>query len=195
MKNAIILNTYSQKIIMKSKNKQFKKNYIFISLFLVVVSIFAIIDNNYLNIVKNICVSGSPVNSLYDDNSEILFVGNNKVFNFVIPINGAIVNIDDAGIMHFEVVKSIMVMASEDGVISQVGHTLDGVKFIKIKHSDDVYSIIENIEIVGVADGEIVKKGQDIATAKMGSKVNMKIIKNNVLVNNIKINKSKIIWE
>ena len=35
-------------------------------------------------------------------------------------------------------------------------------------HCVDICSLIENVDILGVAIGDVVKKGQDIATAKEG---------------------------
>ena len=55
--------------------------------------------------------------------------------------------------------------------------------------------MVENIDIIGVSEFETVKKGQDIATAKVGEKVTFKIYENDNIVKNLKINQSKITWE
>ena len=91
--------------------------------------------------------------------------------------------------------NSIMVKATEGGVVEEVGTTLDGVKYIKLKHALDVHSVVENLDIVGVAEGDIIKKGQDIATAKVGESIVLKLYLGDSQITNIKINQSKIIWE
>jgi DNA-binding protein len=91
--------------------------------------------------------------------------------------------------------NSIMVKSSESGVVEEVGVSLNGVKYIKIKHCLDVQSVIENVDIIGVQEGEIVKKGQDIATAVEGQKIVMKLYVQDVKLTNIELNQSKIVWE
>ena len=194
MNYAKILRVSKQNIEVLRLKKYKKLIFISMCIFVIITHFVLIHDTKYTNIVKNVCGIGNPVNSLYSDDSDIIFT-NNKLYNFVLPINGAIVTVDNDGSIVFDVVKSIMVMSSEEGVVFSIGTSLDGVKFIKIKHGEQLFSIIENVDIVGVSEGDIVKRGQDIATAKVGSSVTMRIIKNDIQITNITVNKSKIIWE
>lgn len=194
MNNATILKVSKQNISLLDRKKYRSIIYVCVLFFVILSNIMLVTDKKYQIIVNSVGANGSPVNSLYNDNSDIIFT-NNKIYDFVLPINGSIVSVQNDGNIMFDVVKSIMVMASEDGVVFQISSTLDGIKFIKIKHGDQLFSVIENVDIIGVSEGDIVKRGQDIATAKVGSSVTMRIIKNDIQITNITVNKSKIIWE
>ena len=184
-KNEIIVN------VKKSTRKQFA---------LPILTIFAFICIGIINIgnfgsyIANVY---NPVNSLYSDNSDIVFTNGVIVsdnMSFYVPIV-ANYKIMQNGIIEFEVNNSIMVKACESGIIDEIGTTNDGIKYIKIKHSETIYSVIENFDIVGVAESTIVKRGQDIATAKLGDRLNFYIVKNGVNIDNIKIESSKIVWQ
>lgn len=140
----------------------------------------------------------NPVNSLYSDNSNIVFAStliDKENLDFVLPISGAKVELIPTGDIVLTVNNSIMVKACEGGIVEEVGTTIDGVKYIKIKHGIDIHSIIENVDILGVKNGDMVKKGQDIATAIVGEKVVFKLFMHNSQITQIKLNQSKIIWE
>lgn len=141
----------------------------------------------------------NPVNSLYSDNSSIIFTSSflteKENLDFVLPMSGAKVDIDKNGNINLIVGNSIMVKSTESGVVEEVGVTLDGIKFVKVKHSLDVSSIIENVDIVGVEKGDILKKGQDIATAIQGQTIVLRLYMANIQLTNIKLNQSKIVWE
>lgn len=178
-----------KKNIKKAKSKALLMYLCVILLFVVNTGI------NTLNIVKNYNIINNPVNSLYNDNSDAVFTNNDKLLNFVIPIKGAISNIEDDGSISFVVNNSIMVCATESGVVEDVGSTNDYVKYVKIKHTDGIYSILENLDLVGVCVGEIVKSGQDIATAKVGTRVVFKLFDNGTQITNLKLIQSKIVWQ
>lgn len=148
---------------------------------------------------SSMCYIYNPVNSLYSDNSGIVFAGVNAVsrdnLDFCIPIVGGVNSIDNSGAIVISVGQSIMVKACESGIVEDVGESLDGKKYVKILHCLDVCSIIENIDIVGVEKGDIVKRGQDIATAKENSQVRLWLKSDGEIIENIKINESKIVWE
>lgn len=141
----------------------------------------------------------NPVNSLYSDNSSIVFASvgliDKESLDFTLPMSGCVVDVLEHGDISLLVNNSIMVKATESGVVEDVGITLDGVKYIKIKHSVDMSSVVENVDIVGVKKGDIVKRGQDIATAKTGEKVVLKLFMLDNQISKIKLNQSKIVWE
>ena len=166
------------KIVVKKKSRP--KGYfsiIFIMLFVVVFS-FGSKD------IKSIGVSMSqiynPVNSLYNDNSDIVFTNgtiNGDNLMFFVPIVGNYEIMQD-GTIAFTIKNSIMVKSAEAGIVKEIGTTNNGIKYIKIKHSESVWSLIENVDIVGVEKNEIVKRGQDIATAKEGKIVYFQLFDN-----------------
>ena len=141
----------------------------------------------------------NPVNSLYNDNSSIIFTSVNAVtkdkLNFILPITGADVSLEPSGNIRLLVKNSIMVKSIENGVVDDVGATIDGIKYIKIYHTINIFSIIENVDMIGVSKGETIKKGQDIATAKEGNYVILRIFDGDNQLTNLKINQSKIICE
>ena len=141
----------------------------------------------------------NPVNSLYSDNSSIIFTSGMLIekdsLDFVLPISGAIVSVESNGNIVLIPSNSIMVKSTEGGVVDCVGTTLDGIKYIKIRHSQDVYSVIENVDVVGVKQNDIVKKGQDIATAITGDQIVLRLYHQDNQVTNIKLNQSKIVWQ
>jgi len=142
----------------------------------------------------------NPVNSLYNDTSNVIFTSSAMTLekdslDFIIPIKGSLIDIDSDGTISFAVDKSIMVMSPESGVVDEISISNDGIKYIKIRHTLEMYTIIQNLDIVGVSVGEAVKKGQDIAIAKEGSIVKMQILENNIPLIQLKINQSKIVWK
>jgi len=141
----------------------------------------------------------NPVNSLYSDNSTIMFTSVNMIskdnLDFVLPIISNKVELCESGDIKIVVTNSIMVKAIESGVVEDVGITLDGVKYIKVRHCYDVCSVIENVDIIGIDKNTIIKKGQDVATAKEGKVVTVKLYNNQSQISSLKINQSRIIWE
>lgn len=141
----------------------------------------------------------NPVNSLYSDNSNIIFASVNAIsrdnLNFVLPMSGSVATLDSSGNISMVVGSSIMIKATEAGVVEDVGTTVDGIKYIKILHCLDVCSVVENVDVVGVSKGDIVKRGQDIATVREGEKITLRLFDAGQQITNLKLNQSKIIWQ
>lgn len=139
----------------------------------------------------------NPVSSLYNDNSDVVFTngilsGDN--LNFYVPMI-ANYEITSDGTIEFFGGSSIMIKAPEKGVVEKVGITNNGIKYIKIRHSENIWSLIENADIVGVCENEIITRGKDVATAKVGESVYFQIFKDNTKINNLKIESTKIVWK
>ena len=193
-KKAILLNIKKNEIVIKFKKKRHYSR-------LFVLPIIAILFCFSFNLfgMKNMGLTMSkifnPVNSLYNDNSDVIFTGGNLTINdFSVPLMGANYKIEN-GTIYFEVKSSIMVKSCGSGIVDEVGISIDGVKYIKIKHSEEIWSLYQNVDILGVQKDQIVKKGQDIATAKVGALVVFQMFNGDAKINNIKINSTKIIWE
>lgn len=176
-----------------------KRNFFPITIFLIGVLLCFFLSSNLTELKNNIAYVYNPVNSLFNDNSPAIFTSINALekenLSFVIPVRGGKYNISNDGTLSIIITDSIMVNSIEAGVVEDIGITNNGIKYIKIIHCLNVLSIIENVDILGVAKGDIIKKGQDIATAKVGDTVTLRIIDNDVQVSNIKIQESKIIWQ
>lgn len=194
-----ILSLKKNEIIIRVKKKQ--RNYMWSTL--VVVALFFLVfatSNNILtDFRRDIVRVVSPVTPLYSDNSDAVFTSasilEKDIVSLSVPIKNAKYEILSSGEVEFSIGTYIMVTSCDSGIVTDIGTSLDGVKYISIKHNNDIQTTIENVDIIGVKLGDIVKAGQDIATAKTNSKVILKIIQNGNINKNFKIQKSKIIWE
>ena len=141
----------------------------------------------------------NPISSLYSDSGNLIFTSgelfNKESVDLTLPIVSSDIEVDSTGSIHIGVVNSIMVKAPDAGVVEKVGMSLDGIKYIKINHSQSISTLIENVNIIGVESGVIVKKGQDIATACEGERIVLKVFYNGFQISNIKLNQSKVVWE
>ncbi len=194
-----ILSVSKNEIIIKQRKT--KKNYlVFLCAFVCLFVACFVINNDLLSQLRESMIRVyNPVSSLYNDNSETIFTSGSiydkDSANVTLPVKSAKYEILSDGTIEFTIGNSIIIMACDGGKIEKIGKTLDGCKYIEILHKSGLTSVISNIEIVGVGEGDIVKSGQDIATAKIGSKVQLSLFLNNVQITNLKISKSKIIWE
>ena len=200
MRKAEITNLYKKTINIKIKKN--RPRFLLtglIALSLILILNFTLIGDSLNSLITRVSYVYNPVNSLYNDNSSAIFTNGSffekETLNFVIPIKTTSYRVSISGEMEFDVISSIMVMSTEAGVIEEVGTTLDGIKYIKIKHGTSIYSIVENVDMIGVEKGNIVKKGQDIATATLGDKIVLRIFENDTQVSNVSVNQSKIVWQ
>lgn len=194
-----ILSIKKNEIVLKSKNKRrkfFIMPIIFISFFILC---FATDNSLFGEFRDNIIKAYNPVNSLYNDNSKTIFTSGDlfekDATNLTLPIKGASYEINSNGTIDFVVGNSIMVMACDSGRVDRVNTSLDGKKYVEISHKNGIKTIVIGVDIVGVNVGDIVKSGQDIATVNIGKKISLEIFQNDVQVTNLKIIKSKIVWE
>lgn len=198
MKTVEILSVKKNEIIIKRPVKV--KNTMLVISIAIIMLTMAIFSHESMNdIASSMVYVYNPVNSLYSDNSGVVFTSGlaseKDYLDFNIPIKSTSIQIDEKGTISLLVGPSIIVKASEAGVVDEVGFSNDGYKYIKIRHTTEVYSIISNLSIVGVGVGQVVKRGEDIAVAKEGEYVYMQILLNGLQVSNLKLNQSKIIWK
>ena len=198
-RKAEILSLKKNDIILKRKNQKnglATYSFIFIALFILC---FATNNTYFGELKENVIKVYNPVSSLYNDNSKVIFTSSNvfekDTVNLVLPIKASTYEIMTDGTIEFIVGNSIMVTSCESGVVLDVGNTLDGKKFIKINHSNNIVTLIENVDMIGVKIGDILKSGQDVATAKCGDRIHLKIFQNDIQLSNLKISKNKIVWE
>lgn len=191
-----------KKNIIVNRNRKKNKSVVTMSIcsFIIVTTLLcmSIESVGITQIASSMCHIYNPVNSLYNDNSSLVFANAGLTTNntdFTLPIVSRKYEILVNGDIAIEVIDSIMVKALESGVVEDIGVSNDGIKYIRIMHTVDCYTIIENVDIIGVIKYEKVKKGQEIATANLGDKITVKIFYCGSKVTNIKINQSKIIWK
>ena len=92
-------------------------------------------------------------------------------------------------------IENIMVVAPCAGIIEEIGKTSEGKKFIKIKHSTKITSVIEGLETFGVEKGNVVKQDETIATAGCKNKIVFTVLKNGKNVENLRIDKNHVLWD
>lgn len=201
MSKVQVLSIKQNKIICKVKSKNYKLLLSFcVSLIISFVVLFSFGGSDLQTVGSRMGYVFDPVNSLYSDNGSVIFtstgfyVAKDKL-DFVIPIVCASIQVDENGTISAVADKSIMVKAVESGVVEDVGVSLNGIKYIKIRHSLDVCSELQNVDIVGVKIGDNVKRGSDIATIKQGSVLSLKLYDCEKQIKNLKILESKIVWE
>lgn len=198
MNRAKILSIQRKEIIYKTTSKKRLTRRLFAVLSLVsIFSFLTLLCNEYLNgSLDKLCYVYSPVNSLYNDTSDVVFtsigVFEKENLDYIIPIKSGEFSQTLDGV-EFLVDNAIMVKSIESGFVESVGCSNNGIKYIRIKHSVNIVSEISGIDISGVVVGQVVKKGEDIATAKLGSKILLRILNDGSPIPNLVVSKSKII--
>ena len=180
----------------KYTNRVKKKRNFFVYSFLVVciLLVFNLTSINFANLKAVF----NPVNSLYNDNSDVVFTNgqvNGEMLNFAIPIITNKIEILNDGTVNFTVNNLIMVKSIERGVVEEVSTSNDGIKYIKINHNNEWSSVISNVDLVGVKNGSVVTKGKDVATAMVGEIVSLRIYFNGIQITDINVVDSKIICQ
>ncbi len=151
------------------------------------------------DIFTNIANLSNPIYSPFVDNSGVSFVDSvgyefeDKVLEFQLPLASSSIEVKN-NCINITVKENVVVSATESGIVSEVGENADGVKYIKILHSKDIESVIENIAVSGVVVATVVKKGDKLASASVGEKVIFKIFEKGNAVNNIKLTNNVITW-
>lgn len=205
--NLQIINLYKHNIVYVTKiKKNVMKGYAYVLAFLLICatafSISLVQGEYYKTLQTTIQYIYNPVNPLYNDLGQIIFTSNSKYNEYniekdvttIVPIISSKFNSKQDHIA-FEILESVMIMSAADGVVEVVDTTQEGVRYIEIKHSKSLKTRYENVEIAGVVPGDIVKQGQDIATAKTGDIVKFYVIKNGQPQGNLTINKNKVEWK
>lgn len=190
MKKISIVNLYRHNIVHKNTKNIQCKNFV-ISLVVCVITVFSFVYlvkvNNDVKIATGVF---NPISELYRDVEVASFVSGGNI-SFIVPIKTEkyIINSDN---IVFKATSSIMVYAPCDGIVDSID--VNDYKYIKIKHTSELYSIISNVDIVGVKEGDIVKQGKEIATAKPNTEICFFIENKNERVKNLYLNKSFIKW-
>lgn len=170
----VIQNNYVYKF--KKIKKVSKSLFGTVACFLLVISLyttFRYINEYRINEIYGMATYiSNPINPLYSDMGNVVFTSNdgvvildNKQLEFSVPVIYKSYRILDKSI-EFEVGENPIISSIEKGVVSDIYVTSNNVKCIKIKHSNNMFSIIENVDILGVNIGAMVSKNQKIGTAK-----------------------------
>lgn len=185
-----IIALYKHNVVYRNVKKRNISSLIF-SFSLVLILFGLLIGFNKSSTFSQSVTTLNPINELYRDVQVATFVYTENT-NFIVPVKSVNVENFDSSIL-FTVGESIMVIAPASGEIVEIGNGEN--RYIKIKHSDSLYSIISGIEISGVKVNQFVKQGKEIATAKPNSKVKFELIKDGKTISGLYIYKSFIKWD
>lgn len=177
----LVQNKYVYRVL---KTKPIRKSNIVSSIVIFVLCIatlygMSVSNNNYTtDIVSTISYINNPIDPLYSDMGDIVFTSSDGIVkldegndDYTLPVTYRDYTIGEKCI-EFDI-ASPLVCSIEKGVVSDIYVIGNNIKCIKIKHSRNVYSILENVDILGVHIGALVSKGQKLGTASMDSKIKL----------------------
>lgn len=101
----------------------------------------------------------------------------------------------DNGSFSFDSSKNFIIKSSGDGIVKEVGTLDNGLKYIVIKHSNEIFTRYENLKIVGVGENFIVKNVNPIGTTSVDEPLVFAVYKNNKIITNIKIENGELKWD
>ena len=204
MGKAKIINVYKVNYLHKNIKHKLKKQVVFsaacfclIALSLCYFKVF--MGDSVTGIFDMAAQVFNPITKLYSEENGGVFVNAENVYiaskdlAFTIPVRTSEIEVNNGEIL-FTVKDSIMVYSPEGGIVTEVGESNFGTKYIKILHNENIYSIIDNVDVIGCEVGDIVKKGREIATASYENVVKLSIFKDGLIVENLKVVKSNIEW-
>lgn len=178
----LVQNKYAYKFTKRKKqSKSLISTFAFFLVSITMLCGLKLINNNYASeIVSTTTYISKPIYPLYSDIGDIVFTSNNQIVklsnhnnDYQVPVIYRDV-IEKENCIEF-LVASPIVGSIEKGVVSDIYVIGNNVKCIKIKHSKNIYSIIENVDILGVNIGALVNKNQKIGTAKIGENIRVYI--------------------
>lgn len=202
MKKLQIVCMYQNNIIFKNQKNKLKQKTIISSIIFCVLIFsccyFKIVGgssaNTWYDSVQSVY---NPTSQLYSNESEVVFTNNANLLvssgSFNLPVVSGEITVSENKI-YIVPNGSIVVETPCPGVVEETGVTNDGKKYIKIKHTAKIYSIIENVETVAVSKGQILKRGDKIATASENKTIVVSVYKNKKLIENLRVEDNKIVW-
>ena len=202
--SAEITKVYKSDIILKKINKKLLmiRNYSVLALLILPILALAclkIFSGTELNgIYKNACNLYNPIYSPFVETGNMTFAWNytfsNDINDFDLPIVSSDITVLEDGTIIAKVKESIMVKSVADGVVTKIEEK-DGVKSVTIAYSNDLSVKYVNIDVLGVNEGNIVERGKQIGTAKIGEEMQFKAYMGDKQLNSFKIENNKIIWQ
>jgi len=194
MKKVEVVNIYKHNIVYRNIKKINSKNLVAsIAICLTIILSFCYMYNINNKVQDSIKVF-NPISELYRNVETASFVNNIGSINFIAPIKTENYKINSHSI-EFVVEDSCVVCSPERGVVCEIGNYNNASKYIKLQHSNNLFSIIKNINVVGVKEGYNVKQGEVIATVKEKEIIIFEIEVDKKVVGNLYFNKRFIKWK
>ena len=178
----------------KTKNMlQFVKKYFTFILVALMFLFLFVCDNLFhgeglVSDLKTISTSFTPTTDLFDDGSEVSFVSyffgmknisyETKVVFYKATENPNISKSDEFLAYNYSGVVACVC----DGIVSSIGYTTDGEKYIEIEHGSGYSSRYVGVSSFGIATGQMVGAKNNIALSQEGSIYKIYIHKDGNLV-------------
>ena len=196
---AQIVGIYKRNITLKvTKNKRHfsirKMSYVTMSLLMCLVLGIGVVDGEYKDILSTVMY---PITSLYSDQNDLQFTWSDSVLvdrelSFQMPMLSHDIKVVDGNII-IKSETSAIVKSIEEGQVLEVGSDLYDVRYIKVQHTSSIFSIIENLDIVSVKEGDAITKNTILGTSKINENVIVSIYENLQKIKAITPNKNMIL--
>lgn len=185
-------------IIMKNLIKKtfgFVKKYLTIIIILFIFLFLYICDNSsnkagnvIISNLKSIATSFTPTTDLFDDGSEVSFVGyffgmkaNKQEEKTVFYLPVSIQNLSESSdYLSYNFEGAISSIAN--GEVISVGYSKDNLKYIEIQHSNGYVSLYVGLDNIGVSIGVRVNARNPIGLCSVKQNVKIYIYKNGNLI-------------
>ncbi len=193
-----ITNLYKHNIkyinVCKIQTRQTVKSFAVFVMLLLCVGYMGVVNADYFSAMQSVV---APFEQLYNDTADIIFANTSGILSkdlkIILPIKCNSYEIID-GSINMVVGDNIMLISPENGVVKQTGDLLTGGKFIVITLANNFECMLENIDVIGVKEGDIVKKGKDIATCTKDKVIKMTLFENGQKLTISNINKNYVQW-
>ncbi len=177
------------------KTFNFVKKYLTIIIILFIFLFLYICDNTsnkagnvIINNLKSIATSFTPTTDLFDDGSEVSFVGyffgmkaNKQEEKTIFYLPSAMQNLSvSSDYLSYNFEGAISSVAK--GEVISVGYSKDNLKYIEIQHSNGYVSLYVGLENIGVAIGAKVNAKNPIGLCSTKQNIKVYVHKNGNLI-------------
>ncbi|MBQ9792109.1 MAG: hypothetical protein IJW28_05990 [Clostridia bacterium] len=193
------INYYKNTESIVKKNSVKKISFILISFALILVMGVGIINNEHIDLINNIAYIFNPITSLYSDKNDLQFTWSENYVDdssvkYTLPLLSNDIKIVDGNVI-IKSMSNAIIKPIEKGVVIEKSEDLQGVRYVKIKHSENTFSIIENLDVITVNELDLVDKNTILGTSKINENIILSIYHNNEKIKDISLNKNMVIVE
>ena len=186
-------NIYSNHTKTKKHFSIRKMSYISLTLLMIFVLVFGAISGEYKSVMSSVLY---PITSLYSDKNDLQFTWSDSVINeseisFQMPLVSSDVKVVDGSLI-IRSENNGIVRSIEQGIVIEVAADLYSVRYVKVQHSETIFSIVENLYVVSVKTGDKVTKKTILGTSKINENIIVSIYKDGVKIKEIAPNKNEI---
>jgi len=123
---------------------------------------------------------------------DALYVSGNSNIEFSLPIETEDITINN-GIVKFAVDTFSLVSAAEDGIVTVIGKQSD-VKYVEIKHTNNIKTRYSGFDYIGVSKNNITTKNSPLGTVSGGEYLEFSIIYKGKTVTDLTVSNGELVW-